>query len=82
MTGAGTARERFVRCPTCGQRARYAADNPWRPFCSERCRSVDLGAWADQAYRVPASVVDAEAADPADPASAVQPPDGPAGRPH
>ena len=27
--------------------------NPWRPFCSERCKLVDLGAWADESYRVP-----------------------------
>ena len=27
--------------------------NPWRPFCSERCKLVDLGGWADESYRVP-----------------------------
>jgi len=30
----------------------FDASNPWRPFCSERCRTVDLGAWATEAYRV------------------------------
>ncbi|TSE21361.1 DNA gyrase inhibitor YacG [Tepidimonas alkaliphilus] len=44
---------RTVRCPACGQPARYAPDNPWRPFCSARCKQVDLGAWASEAYRVP-----------------------------
>lgn len=44
---------RTVRCPGCGRPARYAADNPWRPFCSARCKQVDLGAWASEAYRVP-----------------------------
>jgi uncharacterized protein len=29
-----------------------AGSNPWRPFCSERCSSIDLGAWASEAYRV------------------------------
>jgi endogenous inhibitor of DNA gyrase (YacG/DUF329 family) len=29
-------------------------DNPWRPFCSERCKSIDLGGWASEAYRIPA----------------------------
>ena len=44
--------ERTVRCPHCGGPARYAADNPWRPFCSERCRSRDLGAWASERFRI------------------------------
>ena len=45
---------RTVRCPQCGGDSRYAPDNPWRPFCSARCRSVDLGAWASERYRVQA----------------------------
>ncbi|MCS6809661.1 MAG: DNA gyrase inhibitor YacG [Tepidimonas sp.] len=44
---------RTVRCPACGQPARYALDNPWRPFCSARCKQLDLGAWASESYRVP-----------------------------
>jgi endogenous inhibitor of DNA gyrase (YacG/DUF329 family) len=43
-----------VTCPACRQPAVYAPSNPWRPFCSERCRNLDLGAWANEAYRVPA----------------------------
>jgi len=43
-----------VRCPTCGGKSIYGPENPWRPFCSERCRSIDLGAWATERYRVPA----------------------------
>ena len=34
----------------------YAPGNPWRPFCSERCRMIDLGNWATEAYRVPVPV--------------------------
>ena len=34
-----------VPCPTCRQPSLYGPANPWRPFCSERCRGVDLGAW-------------------------------------
>ena len=41
-----------VPCPTCGEPATYDPSNPWRPFCSERCRSIDLGAWASENYRV------------------------------
>jgi endogenous inhibitor of DNA gyrase (YacG/DUF329 family) len=47
------AAPRKVPCPTCGEPSVYAPSNPWRPFCSERCRSVDLGAWASESYRVP-----------------------------
>jgi len=42
-----------VPCPRCGALAPYAPENPWRPFCSERCRSIDLGAWASESYRIP-----------------------------
>lgn len=44
-----------VPCPRCGTLAAYCADNPWRPFCSERCRLIDLGDWAAERYRVPES---------------------------
>ncbi len=45
---------RTVPCPGCGQPALYAETNRWRPFCSERCRLADLGAWATERFRVPA----------------------------
>jgi hypothetical protein len=50
----------------------YSADNPARPFCSTRCRSVDLGAWASESYRVAASP----------PPEADEPPPEPATPPH
>jgi hypothetical protein len=34
-----------VRCPTCQREVVWVAESKWRPFCSERCRMVDLGAW-------------------------------------
>lgn len=46
---------RIVRCPRCGGRSVYAPSNAWRPFCSERCRQADFGAWASEDYRVPAT---------------------------
>lgn len=46
---------RTVRCPACGGPSVYAPSNPYRPFCSDRCKLVDLGAWATEAFRVPAS---------------------------
>jgi uncharacterized protein len=30
-------------------------DNPWKPFCSERCQLFDLGKWSAEDYRVPVS---------------------------
>lgn len=55
-TGAAPAAlpERQVPCPCCGRPSLYAPANRWRPFCSERCRSLDLGAWAQERYRVAA----------------------------
>ena len=44
---------RKVRCPQCGGDSLWSPDNPWRPFCSERCKQIDLGAWASDAYRIP-----------------------------
>jgi endogenous inhibitor of DNA gyrase (YacG/DUF329 family) len=54
-----------VSCPSCRQPSLYGPSNPWRPFCSERCRNVDLGAWASEEYRVPAQQPPDTAADPA-----------------
>lgn len=44
---------KIVRCPACGGKSVYAASNPYRPFCSERCKNLDFGAWASEAFRVP-----------------------------
>ena len=44
---------RTVKCPACGGPSRYAPDNPYRPFCSQRCKHLDLGAWASEEFRVP-----------------------------
>ena len=41
-----------VPCPRCGGPSAYAPENKWRPFCSERCKIIDLGAWAAESYRV------------------------------
>ena len=46
------ARPRTVRCPACGGPSVYAPDNPYRPFCSERCKLHDLGAWASESFGV------------------------------
>lgn len=40
------------RCPLCRKETSWD-DNPWMPFCSERCQTIDLGRWASEDYRVP-----------------------------
>jgi len=54
------ATRRIVTCPTCGGESVYSPDNPCRPFCSERCKNVDFGAWATESYRVPAPSTSAD----------------------
>ena len=45
--------KRQVSCPRCGNATEYSLENKWRPFCSERCRLIDLGQWAAEEYRLP-----------------------------
>lgn len=40
-------------CPHCGERVKWTQRNPWRPFCSERCKLIDFGDWADERHRIP-----------------------------
>lgn len=42
-----------VPCPICGNPAHFSPKNPFRPFCSERCKLIDLGEWAKEGYRIP-----------------------------
>lgn len=42
-----------IECPHCGEPAVIGADNPYRPFCSRRCKLVDLGDWLDESNRIP-----------------------------
>jgi endogenous inhibitor of DNA gyrase (YacG/DUF329 family) len=49
-----TSAPRIVNCPACGGESLYSPQNPYRPFCSERCKNVDFGAWATENYRVAA----------------------------
>jgi uncharacterized protein len=42
-----------MRCPICKRPIDESAANRYRPFCSARCRTIDLGTWAGEGYRVP-----------------------------
>ncbi len=41
-----------VKCPTCGRAVKWDEQQKFRPFCSERCKMIDLGAWASDAYTI------------------------------
>ena len=43
----------IVKCPRCGRKSETAS-NPFRPFCSERCKLLDLGNWLSGDYRIAA----------------------------
>ena len=43
---------RIVKCPQCNADVAWTPDSKWRPFCSERCKLIDLGAWASERYRI------------------------------
>ena len=45
----------IVSCPQCKKEVTWNNDNPYRPFCSERCKLIDLGQWATESYRIPQS---------------------------
>lgn len=46
-------KNRIVDCPSCGKKVVWEQTNPFRPFCSERCKNHDLGQWAQESYRIP-----------------------------
>lgn len=41
-----------VKCPTCQTEHEWNSENQFRPFCSERCKLIDLGEWADESHRI------------------------------
>lgn len=42
-----------ISCPHCGRKVAWTSASLFRPFCSERCRLIDLGAWASDSHRIP-----------------------------
>lgn len=59
MTSAEPKKPRLVACPQCGTATHWSTANPYRPFCSERCKLIDLGKWATESYRIPQEEQDA-----------------------
>ena len=62
----GPATDRTARCPQCRRAVPEDADPRWRPFCSERCKSLDFGAWASERYRIASRETGAGTPDPDD----------------
>jgi endogenous inhibitor of DNA gyrase (YacG/DUF329 family) len=54
-----TSSVRQVKCPACGKAVVWQESSRFRPFCSERCRTMDLGAWAAERHRIAGEAVDA-----------------------
>jgi len=52
-----------VHCPTCNKEIAWDKSNPYRPFCSERCKLIDLGEWASESHRIPGEKVTTEELD-------------------
>jgi len=42
-----------IVCPTCRGPSTLDRSNRWKPFCSERCRLIDLGGWLEERYAIP-----------------------------
>ena len=42
-----------VKCPVCARSVSWLETEPYKPFCSERCKLIDLGEWADEGYKIP-----------------------------
>jgi endogenous inhibitor of DNA gyrase (YacG/DUF329 family) len=49
-----------VKCPTCRKQVAWSAENRYRPFCSERCKQIDLGAWAAEKYTITSDTQDGD----------------------
>ncbi|KAA0020899.1 DNA gyrase inhibitor YacG [Salinicola corii] len=49
----GAGKGLTVPCPQCQQPVAWTTENAYRPFCSKRCKLIDLGAWADGSHRIP-----------------------------
>ncbi|MBK1650243.1 DNA gyrase inhibitor YacG [Rhabdochromatium marinum] len=57
-----------VSCPTCGRTVPWTPESRWRPFCSQRCRLIDLGDWLDESHCIPGEPVYHESYDESSPA--------------
>jgi endogenous inhibitor of DNA gyrase (YacG/DUF329 family) len=66
---------RVVSCPQCGRQVQWSPRSRYRPFCSERCKLIDLGEWATEGYRIPDETAQ-EPGDAGEPRGEREPPAG------
>ncbi|MBJ7554692.1 DNA gyrase inhibitor YacG [Marinomonas spartinae] len=50
----------MIACPTCRKKIEWSTDNVDRPFCSAKCKLIDLGEWASESYAIPQQTSDEE----------------------
>lgn len=55
-----------VKCPTCDKPVEWSEQSEWKPFCSERCKLIDLGAWADGSHSIPGQEIPEHVEDPSE----------------
>ena len=53
-----------MECPTCGAPVEWKSDNKYRPFCSDRCKLIDLGAWAAEEHAIPGDTLETTSSPP------------------
>ncbi|MDP1765491.1 MAG: DNA gyrase inhibitor YacG [Methylotenera sp.] len=58
-----TTKKRLVACPNCKKLSEFSPSNAFRPFCSERCKLIDLGVWANEGYAIPEAIKPEDLAD-------------------
>ena len=47
-----------ITCPTCGKKNTWLPENAFRPFCSDRCKLIDLGEWANETRKIPGEPIE------------------------
>lgn len=47
-----------ITCPTCGKQDTWQPENAFKPFCSDRCKLIDLGEWANETRKIPGESID------------------------
>ncbi len=58
-----------VKCPNCEKLTDLEPSNPWRPFCSERCKLMDMGDWISERHHIPGEPVESTQQDSEEPES-------------
>ena len=54
----------IIKCPSCGRPLEWSEHSPFRPFCSERCKLIDLGAWLSEERGIAGETLASEATAP------------------